>query len=283
MPFLAVFAPAPEVGLCINPSLLQKPNPQRTERGWQADVEPTVAVEHSWVGAIELNALFVGNKHRDFCPVFTGIKNLLCFVIRWFEINFGFAKNRTLFGGQIVAVNRWRKRERRKGEEHKFIVAKAAKAPGSANGGKLNFVFEFAFQVIHLHPRGYVFGIGREDFAPGSAYARERFGLFGQQHRHFFGSRIKPHQLPVGSLGVGLNQKRIALAVDKIIAGIRDPGDHRGKSLLVAFGVDIIQGVTVFPFAPVAHGQHHKSFILRGFGGMESQRVLGIFKHQAIL
>src|SRR5688572_12728217 len=70
VPFFAILAAAAHVCRRINESLLKQRKSQRTEARRGYAVESAITVKQCWIVAVELDSLFVDQKHRDASAVF---------------------------------------------------------------------------------------------------------------------------------------------------------------------------------------------------------------------
>src|SRR5260370_37967992 len=73
--------------------------------GWcQVDFESSIAIEQSWIRAIQLQPLFINQEHRNPRSVLAVIENLFRFVVLGLEsVNFGGAVGAGFPGRQIIA------------------------------------------------------------------------------------------------------------------------------------------------------------------------------------
>ena len=139
VPVAAVLPAAAQVRDRQHAAHLEPGEAGRGEAGGQGDVETAVAVEQRRVVAVLLDALAVGDEHRDARAVAALVEDLLRLVAVEVGVDRGAADQRTLAGTHVVAVDLRRRAETRVGVEGLRLLPAAAEAAGAADARQFDF------------------------------------------------------------------------------------------------------------------------------------------------
>ena len=179
VPFLAVFAAAAQVHDSQHAALLQPGDPRRAETRGERDVEAAVPVEQRRVVAVHLDALLVGDEHRDLGAVLRGEELLLGHVFVGVELDLGLLVERGFVVGDVIAVDGRRGDVGGHGVERLRILRLAAESADSADHVVVEVAEELAALVENLHERTGVLGVVGNQPVADMAHTREHLPLGG--------------------------------------------------------------------------------------------------------
>ena len=159
VPFFAVFVAAANIGDGINAALFHPDEPRDRKSGCQRNVKTAVTVKQSRIRAVEFQAFFVNDEHRNARAVFAFVKDLFDFEIGRIHFNVGFAENFRFAGFHIVSVNRRRRVETRIGIKSFRVGAFAAETARRTDARKFDIADKFSVAVKNADLRVCVFEI----------------------------------------------------------------------------------------------------------------------------
>ena len=116
------------------------------ECGCERDVEAAVAVEQSWVVAVELNSLLVGQKHRHLGAVFARIEDLFDLILVGIELYY---VSDTPYDKDALARNRLRYIEIKTGKMRTYASAQNFFDKFVTFFGIIKAVIKLFFLILH--------------------------------------------------------------------------------------------------------------------------------------
>ena len=146
MPFLAIFAPAADIGERESAARLQPGEARGSEARRQRDVESAIAIEQRRRGAGRI--LAAHDEHRHARPVLRGIDHLFDPVIVGRKGDFGFGEHLRFAAIDIEAIDRARLVEAGEAVEGLAVARLPSEARDRSDAGKIEFAGAIAIEIV---------------------------------------------------------------------------------------------------------------------------------------
>ena len=131
MPFLAVFATATQIDLCIDTSVFQERDAGSCKSGIETDAKTAIAIKEYRIVSISFQVFLISKEHRNHDTVFTGEECLFRYKVIGVEFYFRSAVELVRILIHVIFINSARSSERGEYKETFFVVFRAAKTDGT--------------------------------------------------------------------------------------------------------------------------------------------------------